>query len=598
MMTNASTLDAGDVLLRQYVLAPPLDWDDECERELRLQNDLWNKLVEIERAHRQAFIALTVDDPVVQSTEAAVKEALDELDALKKERAGRRSANRKKGDTEHLDTAIRAARDDVKRCRQLAKEARRAAGDKLKPKIEALDAARFAAVKAARKASGLWWGNYNAVCASYERARKAAIKRSGKLHFRPYHGEGRITNQIQAGITVAELYAAAHSQVSLRQPMEGEWQSPGISPTPGSRRDRVSRMVLTVTIFTRDRVRKNVRWPIFLNRPIPDGAVIKEVVIHRRKVSHHVVWTATFTCRQPSSSSLMGKRVVAIDFGWRRLNNGMRVATVMDDTVHEFLILPDDLVSVHDWLDGQKKHRHAVHDAIIERLRALPWPDAPPALEVMAQWWRAIPINRLVPRHTARLVLTWHDHVAWRPEDFTAADEWRRHDKRISERVTHRSNRAQRERLDLYRKAAKRIIDGAGVVILEDFRLDRIARTTHDSLPNSVNKTMQRNRAIAGTSVLRQWIEIEAGKVGAQIHLHRGVSTWLCSVCGHRLRLKDPSRLHQQCPHCRHAFDLISRHAATCLPRGRRALRWQRNPCQCSHRFPVSFRQIRMLLAV
>jgi rubrerythrin len=337
--------------------------------------------------------------------------------------------------------------------------------------------------------------------------------------------------------------------------MEGEWQSPDIVPTPGSRRDRVSRMVLTVTIFTRDHVRKNVRWPIFLNRPIPDGAVIKEVVIHRRKLSHHVRWTATFTCRQPSSSSLIGKRVVAIDFGWRRLNEGMRVATVMDDAVHEFVILPDDLVSVHDWLDGQKRRRAAVHDKIIERLRGLPWPAAPPALEVMAQWWRTIPMNRLVPRHTARLALTWRDHAAWRPEDFAAADEWRRHEKRIWERITHRSNRARRERLDLYRKAAKHIVEGAGIVILKDFRLDRIARTTDDSLPNNVNATMQRNRAIAGTSVLRQWIEIQAGKVGAQIHLHRGVSTWLCSVCGHRLQPKDPSRLHQQCPHCSHAFD-------------------------------------------
>jgi hypothetical protein len=35
----------------------------------------------------------------------------------------------------------------------------------------------------------------------------------------------------------------------------------------------------------------------------------------------------------------------------------MRVATVMDDTAHEFVIMPEDLVSLHDWLDGQKKHR-------------------------------------------------------------------------------------------------------------------------------------------------------------------------------------------------------------------------------------------------
>jgi rubrerythrin len=552
--------DAGTVVLRQYVLGPPLDWDEGCERELRLQTDLWNKLIEIERHHRKAFFELTADDPAVQETEAALKDGLDRLAELRKKRARMRSDKRKKGDTKDLDEAIRVALEEAKARVAAAREARRLARENIKPKIKALNDARFVAVKVARNSSGLWWGNYNAVCASYEHGRTAALKRGGELHFRRWNGEGRITNQIQGGITVAELFSGAHSQVELLKA--------GHLPArkPGSRRNRVERMILSATAFTRDGVRKNVRWPIFIGRPLPDDATVKDVVIHRRKISHRVRWTATFTCRQPmAATKTQSVHTIAINLGWRRMNDGIRVATVMDNNGgHEFLMLngvahertEKDLVGVHDWIDDQKQHRDALHAKIVDVLRMLPWPAAPAPLAAAAQWWCAVPAKRLVARHTVKLILAWRGHADWRPDDFAAADEWRRHDKRIWERISYRSDRARRERLDFYRKTAKRLVSGTGVVILEDFRLDRIAKKRADNLPNAANEAIQRNRAIAGVSVLRHWIELEAAKVGAVIHIHSGVSTWLCSVCGQRLKPRDPARLHQQCPHCNsHPFD-------------------------------------------
>lgn len=38
-------------------------------------------------------------------------------------------------------------------------------------------------------------GNYNAVIASYERARQAALKRGRELRFRRHEGTGRFTKQ-------------------------------------------------------------------------------------------------------------------------------------------------------------------------------------------------------------------------------------------------------------------------------------------------------------------------------------------------------------------------------------------------------------------
>jgi len=188
-------------------------------------------------------------------------------------------------------------------------------------------------------------------------------------------------------------------------------------------------------------------------------------------------------------------------------------------------------------------------------LRGLPWQSALAPLAAMAQWWRAIPADRLKPRHTARLVVAWRARSEWQPSAFVAAEEWRKHDKRIWERSGHRRRRVVRHRLDLYRKEAKRIVAGADVVILEEFDLSRIAQKTDDAAPNAINQSRQRLRSIAGVSVLRNWIELEAAKIGVHIHRHRGVSTWLCSVCGHRLRPIDPKVLHHSCSNCGHTFD-------------------------------------------
>jgi hypothetical protein len=52
-------------------------------------------------------------------------------------------------------------------------------------------------------------------------------------------------------------------------------------------------------------------------------------------------------------------------------------------------------------------------------------------------------------------------------------------------------------------------------------------------------------------------VDHQAGQEKRRVHTSAwGVSTWLCSNCGHRLQPRDPAALYQQCPHCSsHAFD-------------------------------------------
>jgi hypothetical protein len=50
---------------QQYRLLPPLDWGEDCEAEMYRMTALWNKLVEIDRAHTERYRAATADDPAV-----------------------------------------------------------------------------------------------------------------------------------------------------------------------------------------------------------------------------------------------------------------------------------------------------------------------------------------------------------------------------------------------------------------------------------------------------------------------------------------------------------------------------------------------------
>jgi hypothetical protein len=139
-------------------------------------------------------------------------------------------------------------------------------------------------------------------------------------------------------------------------------------------------------------------------------------------------------------------------------------------------------------------------------------------LAAIGQWWLAIPQPKLSPRHTVRLVITWREHTAWQAEAFATAEDWRKHDKRIWQRTEHRRTRFARERLDLYRKQAKRIVDGAGVVVIDKVRLDRLQRQKSDTALEAIVHARKRLLRIAGASVLVQWIELETAKAGAEIH--------------------------------------------------------------------------------
>lgn len=150
------------IVAYKYGLHAPLDWGDDCENQLRKQNAFWNKLVEIERAHREKVRSVAMQDAEAAEARAAYEAADAVVTALIEEVRRRRQKVRSKKLAEDawLTNDLRSAKDVRKAAAEREKAARKAAYAKGREELRALEDEHFAAVKAARQAAnadGLWW---------------------------------------------------------------------------------------------------------------------------------------------------------------------------------------------------------------------------------------------------------------------------------------------------------------------------------------------------------------------------------------------------------------------------------------------------------
>lgn len=542
-----------EIIVRQYGLLAPLDWSDDCEAEIDRMRDLWNKLVEIDRMHRDAIRAIGADDPVVIATSAQAEAAQAAWAALMEERSALRKAARKKLATPEMDAAILEAAAQQRAAWAAAKEARQSARAGAREQLRALEDSRKAAVKAARQSSGCFWGGYNAVIASYETARHRAIKEGAELRFRSRHKRDcRIVNQIQGGGTWAEaLDSTINGQVSIRPHALGRTASGRARPE----------YRLTATIYTRGRgVRRTVTWPLILHRPMPENARIQEVTIVRQAIAHcrhgaaaRETWSVSFLCRVPAVERTGNTQpACGIDIGWRRLNDGVRVAVVVPERGERTsVVLPERIVDGWRYSDDLAADIDRRTTARFAALAALPWGTASSALQDMAADMRRAP--KKTYGMLDRLVSLWRETAAsWEATVFAeAARDVQANRRDVGERHAL-MRRLAAARKDHYRKEALRIARNHGTIGLEaNLSLKQMAESDNDPTP----PPSRQYRKMSAPSEFLSALRLAADKTGAKVIEHDGASTWVCAQCGHEQSPSDPAALIATCPSCSATWD-------------------------------------------
>ena len=172
--------------------------------QMRLGSRHYNKLIEIEHERRNRVRATLAAHPDVDQIAEDVKRLFDEREqARQKINLVRKTTRSRKAPSElieavkTLSVALKARREEMK----AAKTAILSDVVVQQALAEHDDWAKECGRKA-RAASGLYWGDYLIV----EQAMDAARKSKVDPQFRKFSGDGRVSVQVQGGISVEELF--------------------------------------------------------------------------------------------------------------------------------------------------------------------------------------------------------------------------------------------------------------------------------------------------------------------------------------------------------------------------------------------------------
>ena len=528
---NQTPADQKQIVIRHYGLLDPLDWGLDCDEETDRAIKLWNNLVDIHEVFAQRYHDLILKDE-------ALKAAKSNFEKLQEDRA-----------------SLAAVSEAKKRLAVTQKEVSK----RMATELRDLELARREAVKFARQNSGLWWGNYNPLVRAFENARSAAVRGGHTMRRRAPGGNSRITNTLQGGADVEHLYDGSLSQVMIRPPSGRAWSA----ESRGERR-RLQRTRLTATVFVQSGERRSVTWPMMMHRPIPDDCRVKEVIITRRRIGERWKWAASIICTRPPRPVApvpADAKSLAVDIGWRRVPDGLRVATVSAvGGLPRFVILQKDLLEAFAFADDLRDRAQASARIGLELLRTtdatrfeLPYQDLLMALQ-SRQEGRFLALREFCrgPFFTAQSRDAIGAEIStWRKE-YTRLVTWlSNHQRKVVARRNHQ-----------YQNAAIGIMEAASCIIINDVKFGDIGRRSPRSedksfFPHRVNHY----RVVAAPSEFVRCLKLQAAKRGIPFSIEAATSPVGCPECGSTARKNRADAMPQTCGACGTSFD---QDVATC----------------------------------
>lgn len=541
----------------EYGLRSPTVGADLVGQQMRLRHDYQNALIESEIQRRDDMRAL---DSLfgTRELEIAEQEAKAEVDRLIAEAKAERARTRSRKDSTETrqrlqlaKAARRDARSRLSRARRDAKADPRHAAER--DRINAAVATRRRALRGEFSSRGLYWGTYQLAESAVEAARSKLPLydgcQSNNPRFRRWDGSGSVSCQMVAGMFWSDL--GSHTQVQLVARDDQRADS--------VRRQTRPRFTLRLRVGS-DEKRRPVfaEWPLILHRPLPDGARIQRVTVHRRMVACHEKWVAQMTIRAAEPVERDDGSVVAIDLGWRAMPDGSyRVGYCWDGIRSTEIMVPPRLVrrfrKVADLRSIRDKNLDACKAELCDWIKSRDIPEWLAEAAAHLHQWRS-------PARMAALAIAWRQHrFRGDAELFDMVEAWRKQDKHLWtwERAQHAS--AIRARREVYRVAASKLAARCSTCVVEDDGLGRSATGMMriDDLARTPEPGDERDAALAGGQrfvaapgefrlILRNAFEREGGRIETAAVAH---STTECHVCGDLLGERvDRSSLVLECP--------------------------------------------------
>ncbi len=512
-------------VIRTYGLLDPINWTDECESEMRLMTELWNKLLDLNERYILNYLSFI-------SKDIDFTRALDEYDLL---------------------VSLTAQPFEITASKKRLAIAQKEAGKRMAAELRTLESERREAVKIARQNSGLWWGNYNAVVSSFERARSAAIRSGNTIRRRSADDNGRITNTLQGGADVDAIFDGSQSQLSLRPLTGGAWSA----ASRGERR-RLQRTTLSATIFVRDGERRTVSWPMVMHRPIPPDCRVKKLTVTRRRVNSRWKWAASFLCTrlmEDIRSRPAFAKVAALDIGWRRVPEGLRVATLVTrDEPPSFINLPQDLLASFALIDELRARVRIITLRGLDLLQGADTLAYEQPFRDMLREYQVMPEKKFVDLRKFCNEAFFMDQS--KEEIGTELLDWRKEFKRLTFWLENQQRKVVSRRNHFYQNAAIDILKNLSEIVVNDLKLGEIAARK----PMTTGATYFPNRAhhyriVAATSELVRALKLQAAKRGVTFIKREADFPVGCPNCGSTCRKTRSDVMPQICNNCKTSFD-------------------------------------------
>lgn len=568
----------------RYGLLPPTVQRERVLDQMRRAHKYRNDLVALERQRRaelRALYAQHTDTTVETTAREAAQQVEQALAALKHAQAD--------GGKGAAVAGLKAALAAAKKVAKEANAAVRAARAKLRedPTVVAttkeINDRAAERHKAARAASGLYWGNYQLVDDDMQRVRQMPLYDGAAPNDPAF---ARFTHDGVVGVQIGlpsggTPYLCANvfeedTLVFIDPVSDAAWHAPRRGD-----RDRAQRTVLHMRVGSGEK-RKPImaEWPLRLHRPLPPHGVIKRAAVHVSRVADRERWWVCLTVQDDAPRTGCGKGAVAVDIGWRKVEEGLRVARWRgaDGEQGEVMLSAKMVGALH-----KPEELRSVRDKAFNAARALlvTWLAAPPVevptwlterTATLAQWRS--------PGRLAALVLAWgtarfpgdegiFGRAATKEEILAAKTDpdptkgrgeglegWRVDDLHLWRWEAFQRRGALGWRKDLYRTAAAHLAKRYGTLVLEDFDLRNVAERPSAESTEKVNYTARSNRQLAAVSELRQALmQAFLARGGDVVKVEAADTTRTCRHCGLVAKFNAAEDVTHVCEGCRTVFD-------------------------------------------
>lgn len=532
-------------LVYRYGLLPPTLNGDVVDEQMRAGHRYYNQLIEIERWRRQEYRSAVGDYDEIECLDAWRTALVDDLEAARDAVKSQRKATRSRSDTAAQREACNELRVELREVSALLKATKLALREDaaLRARAEEINQEATGRVRATRAVCGCYWGTYLLAEAAADAARKTA---QVEPHFRRWDGAGVIGVQLQGGLPAADAFGCGDTRLQIDTRLQ---------PVPG--RTGKARPRVRLRVGSDGRAPVWAEWPLILHRPLPDGSVAQWAKVKRERLGGRDRWSLHLTITVPASGRRADdcSQAVAIDLGWRKRENGLRVAYLLgDDGESREVLLGEDVLrglhQVDDLRAIRDQHLNTARTALASWLHdagSIPeWLSM--ATEHLAQWRS--------PARFAALAVAWREHREGQSEEverqYQALEAWRKKDKHLWTWECNLRDKVLARRREQYRVLAARLVDRYHVLVLERFDLRSTQRHQAPEVETPEIQPARAQQRIAATSILREClIQAFARRGGVVAELPSRWTTRACPRCGVIDEAWDPAEsVEHRCSAC------------------------------------------------